>query len=150
MHTARALIVLAALLVLLGSSADAATTPPSASTDVLLERFEALERRFEELAAENRALREQLTVALERRSSPEQSPTTAPASTPARTPPVHVTAAGKQEKFALGGFMHINGEVDGSPGARWNGIRDRVFIRRARLAVAGTFSDRRRYVSLPW
>lgn len=141
MQPARTFVVLAAVFTLLSRSVAADTSEAAASHDAVLDRIAALERRFEELSAENRALREQLAALQQPRPAPAQPSTIQPAAQPAKLPPVYVAAAGKEQKVTLGGFMHLNGEAGGTPDARWNGLRDRVLLRRARLNVSGTFKD---------
>lgn len=118
---------------------------PTSSTTIL-ERLTALERRFDELAAENRALREQLAAAQAAKpvatvaASPAPAPAAEPAK-PAKPAAVYVAAAGKEQKLSLGGFFHLNAESGDAPDARWAGIDDRFFIRRARLNASGSFAE---------
>jgi phosphate-selective porin len=126
------------------------TAAPASSTDAaILERLAALERRFDELAAENKALRDQLAAAQAAKptaAAVATSPAPAPApaaepAKPAKPAAIYVAAAGKEEKISLGGFFHINAESGDAPDARWAGIHDRFFIRRARLNATGSFAD---------
>ena len=148
MKTIRTLGVLAAALALssrlFGADAPVAPSPSDAS---ILERLATLERRFDELAAENKTLRDQLAAAQAAKpaaaavaTSPAPTSAAEPAK-PAKPAPVYVAAAGKEAKIALGGFFHINAESGDAPDARWAGVHDRFFIRRARLNAAGSFAE---------
>ncbi len=59
----------------------------------------------------------------------------------AKNPVAFVKAGGKESKISLGGFVHGQGEFGGVPDARFAGIKDRFFLRRARIAVAGSFKE---------
>jgi len=122
-------------------AADATSPDPGVPASVL-ERLAALERKFDELAAENRSLRDQLATA--RATTPSPAPVVATAAEPAKPAKpaaVYAAAAGKEQKLSIGGFFHINAETGDAPDARWAGIDDRFFLRRARLNVAGTFAE---------
>ena len=146
MNKTRTLGALAAAL-LLHSHVLAAEAPATEAS--LTDRLAALERRFDELAAENRALRDQLAAlqSAQRTPIPEHAAAAQPAAAPsapakpAKPAPVVVTAAGREEKLSLGGFFHLNAESGDAPDARWSGIDDRFLIRRARLNLGGSFAD---------
>ena len=53
----------------------------------------------------------------------------------------YVKPGGKESKLNLSGFIHAQGEFGDTPDARFNGIEDRIFIRRARVAVSGSFAE---------
>jgi phosphate-selective porin OprO/OprP len=52
-----------------------------------------------------------------------------------------VKAAGKEQKLSLGGYIQMHGEAGDAPDARFNGIRDRILLRRTRLTVKGSFAE---------
>jgi phosphate-selective porin OprO and OprP len=52
-----------------------------------------------------------------------------------------VKPAGKEKSLALGGFVHAHVESSGAPDARYNGINNRFFLRRARIFASGTFAE---------
>lgn len=58
-----------------------------------------------------------------------------------KSPLPSVKPAGKEQKLALGGFFHVNGETGNAPDARFTGIADRFLVRRARLNVTATFAE---------
>lgn len=58
-----------------------------------------------------------------------------------KTPLVVAKGAGKENKLSVGGFIQVNGEAGGAPDARFNGINDRILLRRARLTVKGSFAE---------
>lgn len=146
----RTLTRLAAALLLCSPAISApATGSPATPVVSTEERLTRLEQRFEALAEENRQLREQLAAL--RTGVPAAGAVAASGSLPASGPsepakaakpaPLYVAAAGKEQKLTLGGFMHVNGELGGAPDARWNGTRDRILLRRARLNAAGSFAE---------
>lgn len=95
------------------------TVTAGAASD-LDERLAALERTVQELAAENRALRESFGI-----------PRGAPAAESSRA----------LQMLRVGGFLQGQAEFGGAADPRWAGTRDRFFFRRARIYVAGTMAD---------
>jgi len=49
--------------------------------------------------------------------------------------------AGKPNKVTLGGFIQGQAEFGEAPDARYNGIEDRIYVRRARLNIQGSFLE---------
>jgi phosphate-selective porin OprO and OprP len=90
----------------------------SAQTTSLEERVAALEKQLTALAAENKALKEKQSA----------KPSAAP-----------LTAAGKEDKLILGGFIHAQAEVGDAPDSRYAGVQDRFLVRRARVNLRGNF-----------
>lgn len=58
-----------------------------------------------------------------------------------KAPLTVVKAGGKEKSLSLGGYVQLQGEAGEAPDARFNGINDRIFIRRARLNIKGSFSE---------
>jgi len=52
-----------------------------------------------------------------------------------------VKAAGKEQKLSLGGYIQMQGEAGDAPDSRFNGISDRILLRRTRLTVKGAFAE---------
>ena len=52
-----------------------------------------------------------------------------------------VKVAGKEQKFSLGGFTHIQGEFGDAIDSRYTGINNRIQIRRARVTFKGSFQE---------
>ncbi len=104
-----------------------AAVPAAATSSAFEERLARLERELASLREENNVLREQLGGA---------SRGTTPAAPYVRT-------AGRQSRFAIGGFSQLNAEFGDAPDARWAGAnaRDRFLLRRARLGVQGQWSE---------
>jgi phosphate-selective porin OprO/OprP len=100
------------------------------------ERLQALEARIEQLARENAELRARL--------APAAAPTPAPSAVSAKPAPaatVHVQPAGKEAKLTVGGFLQGQAEFGRASDPRWADVRDRFFFRRARVYVAGSFTE---------
>lgn len=96
-------------------------TSASAATDDA--RLAALEKRIDELALENKALRQQLgTIA-------------------GKGDAAFARAAGKESKFVIGGFLQANAESGDAPDARFTGIADRFLLRRMRINFAALFTE---------
>jgi phosphate-selective porin OprO and OprP len=91
--------------------------------EAVLARLTALEKRVEQLETENKQLRGQLGY-------------------DGKAPLVVAKPAGKESKISIGGYMQVNAETGGVPDSRWAGINDRVLLRRARLAVTGSFAEK--------
>lgn len=99
-------------------------------------RFIAMERRLEELSAENAALRRAVAadhMIIDRLAGREDNAATE------RKPGVGF--AGKETKLVLGGTVQVFGETGGAPDARYAGIGDRFQLRRLRVAFAGAFAE---------
>ncbi|MFT3868159.1 MAG: porin [Nibricoccus sp.] len=94
---------------------------PAFAAPTIEERLSELEKKVSALAAENAALKKELGYSKDGK------------------PPVFVAPAGKETKLVLGGFIHANGEFGDVPDARWAGISNRFFLRRARLNATATF-----------
>lgn len=59
-----------------------------------------------------------------------------------KSPLPSVKPGGKEKSLALGGFIQANYEAGSTaPDARFNGLNNRFLLRRARLAVSGTFAE---------
>lgn len=52
-----------------------------------------------------------------------------------------VKPAGKEQKLSIGGFIQAQAEVGDAPDSRYTGIFNRIFLRRARLTLKGSFSE---------
>ena len=55
--------------------------------------------------------------------------------------PAVIRAAGTESSLRVGGVVQGQGEFGAAADARHAGVRDRFFLRRARLAVAGSFAE---------
>ena len=119
----------AAALSLPGRAAAAAT---------IEERLEALEAGYAQLKEENARLRDLLAA----KTAPQAQAAGAPpadAPQPAATP--RVVAKGNERKLEISGFIQGQYEAGDAGDARFAGINDRFFFRRARLMVAGDFAE---------
>ncbi|MFO1511050.1 MAG: porin [Steroidobacteraceae bacterium] len=109
-----------------------------AAAPTVEERLQALEAGYAELKAENARLRERLAA-----TAPPAAPAVA-AATPAPATvdtPATVVAAGKEATLTLGGFIQGQYESGGAGDQRFAGVNDRVYFRRARLSVTGSFTE---------
>ena len=86
------------------------------------ERFKKIEDQLTTLRDENQQLRQQLGVE-------------------SKSPAAFARAAGKEQRFAVGGYLQSQVEFGSAPDNRFAGINDRFLIRRARLNVAGRFVE---------
>ncbi len=86
------------------------------------ERLKALETQVQQLARENADLKKQLRVK-------DGAPLVLP------------QPAGKETKLVIGGFLQAQAEFGGAADSRFAGIRDRLYFRRARIYVAGSFAE---------
>lgn len=84
-------------------------------------RVQALETKLAQVAEENSALKKQLGL-------------------DGKTPPALVTAAGKEKKFSLGGYIQGQAEFGDAPDARFP-AGDRLYLRRARVTLKGSFAE---------
>lgn len=106
--------------------------PPALSGATVEERLAALEQQVTELRAENAALRKELGFT---------HVANAPKDAPVTVAPALVRPAGKETKFALGGFIQANAETGGVPDSRYAGMEERLLLRRARVNFAATFAE---------
>lgn len=99
-----------------------AVTLSAQTSATVEERLKALEQQVQNLAKENADLKKQLgwkdTAA-----------------------PVLPVPGGKETRLILGGFIHGQAEFGRASDTRWNGVRDRLYFRRARIYVAGSFAE---------
>ncbi len=106
------------------------------------ERFHALEARIDRLEQENAALRRQLAASpagpapLSPLSSAEHDRASAKA-----IPPVVVVPTGHESRLAIGGYTQIQAEFGDAGDARFAGVADRIYFRRSRLNVTGSFAE---------
>ena len=101
----------------------AETPAPAPSAAVSVEdRLNALEKNLSAVQKENADLKKQLGW-------------------DGKTPLVLVKPNGKENKIKVGGYMQGHFETGDSPDARFAGIEDRAFLRRARLGVSGSFKE---------
>lgn len=98
-----------------------ALLPAAAQAVTLEERIQALESQLDQVVRENAALRGQVGAD---RSAPA----------------VKVTAAGRETRLAVGGFVQAQAEFGDAPDARFP-AQDRFFLRRTHLEVAGAFGS---------
>jgi len=95
---------------------------PTARADASLEeRLKLLEERVQALEKENAALRADVA--------------------PKPAAPAVVKAAGKESKVQLGGLLQVQAETGGKPDARFPDDNDRIYLRRARVNVSGSFLE---------
>lgn len=90
-------------------------------------RLHALELKVDALQQENSSLRRQLGVA-------------GPGASPLESV-VPVRPAGQETRLTIGGFTQMQAEFGRQGDARFTGASDRIYARRARLAVAGSFKE---------
>lgn len=95
------------------------------------ERLTRLEQEMRELRAENVALRRQL--------EPPPAPQPAPVPATAAAEAV-VRPAGKEPRLSIGGYIQAQGEAGDRVDARFD-ENDRMFVRRARIAAQGGFTE---------
>ena len=86
------------------------------------ERLKALENQVQQLAHENADLKKQLGFK--------------DAASPVRPQP-----AGKETKLIIGGFLQAQAEFGGAADPRFVGVHDRFYFRRARVYLAGSFTE---------
>lgn len=87
------------------------------------QRLRSLETTIVVLQQENTALRQQ--IGWDEKAAPS----------------VLVRSAGRESSFRLGGVVQGQGEFGGAADVRYVGVRDRFFLRRARLAATSTFAE---------
>jgi len=124
----RRILTLSALALALTSLVARADEPPPASVEERLRRleegYEQLRKVNEALLAENASLRKQLDVV----SVEVKQPVVAP--------------AGKSAKLQFGGFIQVQGEAGDVVTSRFADGNDRIFVRRARIGVGGSFTEK--------
>lgn len=86
------------------------------------ERLRALEQQVQGLAKENAELKQQLGWK-------------------GAAAPVVPQPGGKETKLIVGGFLQGQAEFGHASDARWAGVKDRFFFRRARIYLAGSFAE---------
>jgi phosphate-selective porin len=95
---------------------------PGQTVPTVEERLKLLEQQVQGLVKENAELKKQL-------GGKETAP------------PVLVQPGGKETKLTVGGFLQAQAEFGRASDARWSGVRDRFFFRRARLYLGGVFAE---------
>lgn len=98
------------------------------------ERLSKLEQEVRELRAENQELRKQL-------GGPAESVGMKPVAPPA-VPTQEVKPAGKESKMLVGGFLQAQAEAGGQVDTRFGDDNDRIYVRRARVNVQGSFAEK--------
>ena len=58
-----------------------------------------------------------------------------------KSPPTLVQAGGSEPKLTISGFVHTHAEFGGTPDSRYNGINNRILLRRARITTKATFAE---------
>ena len=96
------------------------------------ERLAKLEQEVRELRAENAELRKQLV--------PAATPVAVAA--PAKPPAQEIKPAGKESRLLVGGFVQAQAESGDRVDTRFADENDRVFLRRARFTLQGSFAER--------
>jgi phosphate-selective porin len=102
------------------------------------DRLRALEARVDLLQQENAALRRQLVVS--HAGGPGEPAATPPRTNPAPTAIVPVPA-GRETRLVLGGYTQMQAEFGGTGDARFTGGGDRIYARRARISLGGSFAE---------
>jgi phosphate-selective porin len=125
-----------ATLLLLASAARAAELPS------VEDRLRALEAKVGALEQENTALRRQLTAPPAASSSPRPATIADQDRVSAKaTAPVVVVPSGHETRLAIGGYIQAQAEFGDAGDARFAGTNDRIYFRRARLNVSGSFAE---------
>ena len=117
------------LIPLLSALAAAHAAEPATLED----RLRTLESKVEVLQQENTALRRQLGT-----PEPSAKSHAAPASDATTIVPV---PSGHESKLVIGGFTQMQAEFGGVGDARFTGATDRIYVRRSRLSVGGSFAE---------
>jgi phosphate-selective porin len=91
-------------------------------TPSMEQRLEALEGQVQALAKENAELKSELGWKGD-------------------TAPVLARPGASENKLVVGGFLQAQGEFGHYPDARFNGTKNRLYFRRARIYLAGTFAE---------
>jgi len=87
------------------------------------DRLKALESKLSQLTEENAALKKQIGFDAK------------------GVAPTYITAAGKEQKLSIGGYLQANAEAGDAPDARFP-TNDRFIIRRARITLKGSFAEK--------
>lgn len=103
-------------------SAETPAPAPAAAPTTVEERLNALEKNLSAVQKENADLKKQLGW-------------------DGKTTLVVAKPAGKESKLNLGGYIQGHAEFGDEPDARFTGIQDRAYLRRARLAATGAFAE---------
>lgn len=122
----RCLVALALTFAVVSGAAATQQEPSSVE-----ERLRRLEEGFEQLRQLNETLRvenEQLRKQLELAASTKEQPTVKP--------------AGKEPKLQIGGMLQVQGEAGDTVAGRFPDDNDRIYLRRARLTTAGSFTEK--------
>lgn len=92
----------------------------AADSGSLEARLRALELKVDGLQQENTVLRRELGAA---------------------EPPTAIRPFGQETHLVIGGFTQMQAEFGGTGDARFSGATDRIYARRSRLAIAGSFKE---------
>lgn len=112
------------------------------SIEARLSRLEAALARIEARLGDRANVPELAPVARELRELNRDMAAKAPMAIP-------VEVAGREERLAVGGLLQVSAEAGGTPDARFDGVRNRFFVRRARLMVRGSFAENLDFMFLP-
>lgn len=108
---------------------------PALFAQTFEERLARLEQEVRELRAENAELRRQLVPA------PAPAPTPAPAPAPPKTAAPEIRPAGREARLLVGGFLQAQAESGDRVDSRFADENDRIFLRRARFTLQGSFPE---------
>lgn len=104
----------------------------AADANSLETRLRALELKVDALQQENASLRRQLGAA---------EPTVPPRSATSAEPIAAIRPFGQETRLVIGGFTQMQAEFGRTGDARFNGATDRIYARRSRLSIAGSFQE---------
>lgn len=104
----------------------------AADSGPLEARLRALELKVEALQQENTSLRREFGAA---------DPATRHRSGAAAEPSAELRPFGQETRLTIGGFTQMQAEFGGTGDARFAGATDRIYARRSRLAIAGSFKE---------
>ncbi|WP_414660020.1 porin [Horticoccus sp. 23ND18S-11] len=116
--------------------------PDAAAIEARLSRLEAALARIEARLGDRANVPELAPVARELSEVTRDVATKVPTAIPAQM-------AGREEKLAVGGLLQVNAGAGGVPDARYDGVRNRFLVRRARLMVRGSFAENVDFMFLP-
>lgn len=114
----------------------------AAAIEARLSRLEAALARIEARLGDRASEPELAPVARELREVTRDVAARAPKAIPAQV-------VGRAEKLAVGGLLQVNAGAGGTPDARFDGVRDRFLVRRARLMMRGSFAENIDFMFLP-
>ena len=125
-------------LVALAALAAGAVQLPAAEPATIEQRLDRLEAALQRIEAKlgDTVSADELAPALK-----EYSDLTHQLVWDGKSPLTVAKAGGKEQKISVGGYLQLNGELGDAPDARFNGIFNRFYVRRARLTVKGTFAE---------